>query len=177
MHLFALVALAGEPDADALARAEAAATALVTTLKERVQAAMAEGGPAAAVAVCAGEAPAIAARVSAETGVRVGRSSSRLRNPDNAPPPWVADWLAAQGDRPASTAAGLARVDPTPDGRVARVVKPIAVQAPCLVCHGDPATLAPDVRAALAERYAADRATGYREGDLRGAVWAETALR
>jgi hypothetical protein len=40
----------------------------------------------------------------------------------------------------------------------------------CLACHGQVSSLDPAVRAVLAERYPADRATGYRAGDLRGAV-------
>jgi hypothetical protein len=49
-------------------------------------------------------------------------------------------------------------------------VRPILMQARCLPCHGDPASLDPAVHALLARRYPEDRATGYRVGDLRGAV-------
>lgn len=45
------------------------------------------------------------------------------------------------------------------------------LQPMCLTCHG--ADLAPDVQAAIAERYPDDRATGYRTGELRGVIWAE----
>lgn len=160
------------PDEAALARADAAAKQLGGTLKTRVMEEMGKGGPTAAVTVCATEAAEIAARVQTETGVTVGRSSSRLRSPANAAPAWVGEWLSAQGERPAATATPMAQVV---DG-AARVVKPIAIEAACLACHGPADTLAPEVKALLAERYPGDAATGYALGDLRGALWATVAV-
>lgn len=161
------------PDpAPALARADAAATQFATALRARLQAAMREGGPVAAVGVCSTEAPAIATRVSAETGVRVGRASLRTRNPANVAPPWVATWLQQQGERSAEGVVGIR----TTEGGVARVLRPIAVEGVCVMCHGDPETLAPPLREALQARYPSDRATGYRVGDLRGALWAEATI-
>jgi hypothetical protein len=56
------------------------------------------------------------------------------------------------------------------DGRrVVHYVRPIVIAKPCLACHGDPAQMAPAVRDLIASRYPADQATGYKEGDLRGA--------
>jgi hypothetical protein len=156
----------------AYARADAAATRLATTLRERLQAAMRAGGPTAAVAVCASEAPVIAARITAETGVRVGRASLRARSPANTPPPWVAAWLRAQGERPAEGVVGARSVA---DG-AARVLRPIAVEPVCVTCHGEAAAMAPALRDAIAAAYPGDRATGYRPGDLRGALWAEAPL-
>lgn len=158
----------GSPEADALARAEAAAKQLTATLKPRVAEEIAKGGPAAAVNVCAGEAQALTARVQAETGVTVGRSSLRLRNPANVAPPWVAEWLTAQGERAATGVTPIAEVV---DG-TARVLKPIPIEEKCLLCHGPTESLAPEVKALLAEKYPNDAATGYALGDLRGALWA-----
>jgi hypothetical protein len=138
---------------------------------------MAEGGPEAAVRVCADEAQATARRVADERGGSVGRASLRLRNPANAAPDRVAAWLAAQGERPAAGVDGFERVDAVGDGRVARVLTPIAVEPPCLACHGSAEGLPPAVKALLAEKYPADAATGYAAGDLRGAVWAEAPVR
>ena len=56
---------------------------------------------------------------------------------------------------------------------VARVLRPLAIEAPCLLCHGRREALAPGVEALLAERYPGDAATGYSLGDLRGALHAE----
>lgn len=43
--------------------------------------------------------------------------------------------------------------------------------APCLMCHGE--HIEPAVHARIGGRYPGDEATGYKEGDLRGAfsVW------
>lgn len=134
---------------------------------------MNQGGAASAVAVCASEAQSITAGVRQETGVTVGRSSLRLRNEADAAPPWVAEWLKAQGERKAEGAAGISAVVDTPEGKRARVLMPIAIEAGCLPCHGDPSAIAPEVKAALQAKYPADAATGYAIGDLRGALWAE----
>ncbi|MFZ5482032.1 MAG: Tll0287-like domain-containing protein [Myxococcota bacterium] len=173
LALLVLVALAATPqETAALARAEEAATRLGGTLKKRVTEEMGKGGPASAVTVCSVEAPALAEKIRAETGVTVGRASLKLRNPANAPPPWVQAWLVAQAGKPAAQVSPSATVA---DGR-ARVLRPIAVEAPCLACHGPPEAIAPEVRAELARRYPTDAATGYAVGDLRGALWAEAPV-
>lgn len=160
-------------DETALAKAEAAAMELGRTLKARVAEEMGKGGPGAAVEVCTKEAQQLTKAVTERTGVSVGRSSLRLRQPLNAPPAWVSSWLVEQGERPAKEAKPVTRVDSTPNGRMARIIRPIAVEPVCLVCHGAPETLSPEVKATLERAYPKDRATGYSVGDLRGALWAE----
>lgn len=163
---------AAEPpatDAATLARAEAAAAELGRTLRERLLGAMAEGGPARAAEVCSSEAPTITAAIAERTGVRVGRGSLRMRGA-TPPPAWVLAWLTAQGERPAAGVEGFSRIE---EGH-ARVLRPIAIEAPCLTCHGE--SLAPEVAAVLDARYPGDRARGYAAGDLRGALWAEVDL-
>ncbi len=158
---------------DSLARAEAAAKRLGGTLRSKLEEAMTQGGAARAIEVCASEAQAVAAKVRADTGVTVGRASRRLRNPVDGGPPWVGEWLLAQGARKAAEAKGVREIVDTPLGATARVLKPIEVEAKCLACHGAPEAIAPDVKAMIAARYPADTATGYAAGDLRGALWAE----
>lgn len=153
------------PPADPLPRADAAMTQLGSALKAKLTEAMKTGGPVAAIDVCSKEAPALLASVQQETGVKLGRASLRLRNQADAPPPWVAEWLAKQGERKVDGVA------PFRDAKAGRVIKPIAIEAPCLACHGS--EVAPDVKAALAAKYPKDAATGYQLGDLRGAFWAE----
>jgi len=157
----------GESGDEALDRARALAKAVGGGLKTRLVAAMGEGGPAAAITVCADEAQNITRQAVGE-GEAAGRASTKLRNLDNAGPAWVRAWLASQGER-AADAAPLGRIE---DGR-ARVIVPIGVDGVCLNCHGAADGLSPEVIAVLAERYPTDQATGYAEGDLRGALWAE----
>ncbi len=170
-------ALAEAADKAALVKAAATAKKLGGALKARLVAAMEESGPQGAVTMCADEAQGIGALALAGSGVRAGRASLRLRNPNNAPPDWVAAWLAAQGERPAEGVAGLDVIADTERGRVARVIRPIAVEAVCLTCHGPAASIPEEVQAVLAARYPTDQATGYAAGDLRGALWAEAPVR
>jgi hypothetical protein len=158
------------PDEAALAVASAAADELGRTLRARLMAAMAEGGPARAAEVCSTEAATLSAEIAARSGASVGRGSLRMRG-RTPPPAWVQAWLEAQGERPAAGVSGFARIE---FGH-ARVLRPIAVEGPCLVCHG--ASPAPELAALLAARYPTDRATGYAEGDLRGALYAEAPVR
>lgn len=156
---------------DPLAKTDEALTQFAGTLRGKLGEAMKAGGPAGAVEVCAKEAPALYAKMKADTGVIIGRSSLRLRNPADAPPPWVADWLKQQGERKAEGVHGIRVID----GNVARVLRPIAIEAPCLACHGK--QIAPEVRDALAAKYPTDAATGYELGDLRGALWGELPIK
>lgn len=160
----------------ALAGAKAAAGKLGTAVRTRLVDAMNNGGASNAVQVCAAEAQGIAEQVAKETGATVGRSSLKLRNPKDAPPGWVETWLVAQADKKADATTGVEGVFDSPNGRVARFLKPIGIEGTCLSCHGDPAQMAEPVKAALAEKYPGDKATGYQMGDLRGALWAEVRV-
>ncbi|MGE0485116.1 MAG: DUF3365 domain-containing protein [Gammaproteobacteria bacterium] len=153
-------------DAAALLETGAAAVApFKQRLMATLSAALAEGAPAA-VERCHLEAPALAA-ASAPAGPRVGRTSDRLRNPDNGAPSWVAPLLAAYVEGRAAPVPRAVAVDAARWG----YVEPIVVKPPCLTCHGT--ALDDAVAAAIRQRYPADRATGYAVGDLRGVFWAE----
>jgi len=145
-------------------RALAARDALFGELFRTLQATMTRGGPEAAIAVCRERAPEIAARVSTEHGLRIGRTSFRLRNPDNRPPPWAEPWIERHLEEPLHLAG--------PRGELG-VLLPIRTAAPCLACHGPADRLAPGVAAALDRIYPDDRGTGFAEGDLRGWFWVE----
>jgi hypothetical protein len=51
-----------------------------------------------------------------------------------------------------------------------RYLRPLTIKKPCLACHGETAAMDDEVRGMLAQRYPDDRAVGYSEGDLRGAI-------
>lgn len=142
---------------------------LLAPFKQQLQAALraglANGGPAA-IDACRLEAPAIAASLSVD-GIRVGRTSHRLRNPANTAPDWVAPLLEQY--QAGGTALAPVAVDLS-DGRTG-YVEPIATQPLCLMCHGD--DIEPGIAARLAALYPDDRATGFKAGDLRGVFWVE----
>lgn len=153
---------------------------LLGDLKARLTAAMEQGGPAAAIEVCTTEAQRITAAVpeiaGGEVEARVGRSSLKLRNPTNKAPDWVERWLEAQGERPAEGLKAPVAVATMDGKRIARVIRPIAIQGMCLTCHGPTLMIPPDVQAVLKTRYPDDQATGYALGALRGAAWAEVKV-
>ena len=84
-----------------------AGQALLAPFKQDLKAALMKGmesGPAGAIEACRTEAPGIADALSID-GVRMGRSSHRLRNPANVPPDWRNRFgrtgLADRNDGPA----------------------------------------------------------------------------
>jgi hypothetical protein len=144
---------------------------LVSALKKE----MAAGRPAGAVSVCSDLAPTIAGRISRETGWRVTRVGTRVRNPLlGMPDAWEQRVLVDFEKRAAGgediDKMSYAEVVSEPSGKFFRYMKAIAVKNQCLVCHGPDEQIAPQVRAILKERYPHDRAINYKAGDLRGAL-------
>ncbi|MGE0441833.1 MAG: DUF3365 domain-containing protein [Gemmatimonadales bacterium] len=167
------------PDSAAVAGARAAAGRLATGLMGRLVVALDSGGPTAAIGYCADSAQALTAALQTE-GFVVRRVGTRIRNLGNGPDSLEAAVLARFAERLARgepLPADTTLIETGPAGRTLRVLKPVLVAEPCLACHGDPATFAPVVSATLADRYPADRATGYRIGELRGAVSVRRPLR
>lgn len=163
-----------------LQRAKTAAQAFSGQLRARLQAAMGEGGPVAAVDVCHAEAPRIADAVMAEHGVRLGRVAlpGRNRNAGQAADDWRLATLeqfqqAVDQGAAAAEQVSVQRKD-LPEGIALRMMRGIATEPGCLACHGS--TVAPAVRDAIARHYPGDAATGFDVGDLRGALWVEVPL-
>ena len=158
-------------EAAALERARAAGDELTKALLSRLMTEMGRAGPAGAVKVCSEEAQRIASSLSTPSR-RVRRVSMKARNPLNEPNPWETERLGelealhAKGELPDE----YTRIVTEGGSRVLRYLKPIVVRKTCLACHGLSDALAPEVREILKARYPADRATGYKAGDLRGAV-------
>jgi len=125
-----------------------------------------EGGPVQAISACRIEAPRIADSLS-KGKLAMGRTSRKLRNPKNAPKPWMEPLLETYASDPESREPEVVLIDQNTVG----YVEPIFVQPLCLACHGT--ELPPDLKAAIEKQYPSDEATGYAAGDLRGMFWAE----
>lgn len=151
------------PQAAQLAKAEQARDGLTKALVGELTTAL-KSGPAAAVTVCSERAPALAKAAATEFGVRIGRTSMSLRNPQNKIPGWAQQQVSSGPAAPTFFAGS--------GGELATLF-PIRLMPQCLQCHGKVADLAADVRAILATKYPADRATGFAAGDLRGWFWVE----
>jgi hypothetical protein len=127
------------------------------------------GGPAGAVDTCHQSAAAIVEQVKREQGFPLGRTSDRLRNPTNVAPPWAAAVVKQYADANAAAVEGFA----FDLGDRVGVLRPLAQMPVCASCHGSAARLSAGVKRVLAERYPADRAVNFREGQVRGWFWAE----
>lgn len=169
--VFGLALGLGACQPDDAARAEAAKKLFAefqTQLQGELQKAIAAGGTEGAIEACARVSPEMEARLAAERGVLFRRISDRPRNPAHAADEWeraqLERWRAelAAGTEPASVH------ERRPEGL--RVMAPIVLRnATCLKCHGAAESIAAATRAAIASRYPADQAVGYKLGDLRGA--------
>ncbi len=155
--------------AAAVARGNDAIGALQRRLGARLAAAIQEGGPAAAVAVCRADAPRLTAEIGQEQGVTIGRTSDRLRNPRNGAPEWARDLVAASAGRAAADVRPVA-IDL---GDRIGLLRPIVVAQACSSCHGPREAIPAEVRGQLARDYPDDRAVGYGAGDHRGFFWVE----
>ncbi len=141
--------------------------ALLLPFKQQLIAALSAGleeGPGPAIEACRIQAPAIAGSLSVD-GVTVGRTSHRLRNPDNQGPAWATAALETY----LQAGAGLAPQTVALEDGLTGYIEPIITQPLCLACHGS--GLSPDVQAALEADYPDDQATGFEAGELRGVFW------
>ena len=164
LALLALAAIAQAGD-DPAAHGASLLAPFKAELKSALMAGMKEG-PATAIEVCSKDAPGIAAKLSVD-GVLMGRSSHKLRNPDNTAPDWLSPIMQAYLDEPSNRNP---RAVSLPGNRWG-YVEPIMVQPLCLTCHGS--ELSPDVASRISELYPDDHATGFAAGDLRGVFWVE----
>lgn len=144
------------------------------SLVTELQAAMKSGGPVNAIEVCNKTASVIAGDISRQHGWKVGRTSLKYRNPKNAPDAWETRVLQdferrkAAGENPANLEYyEIVKLDGKPAFRYMKAL-PIPEGAPCLACHGQ--KLDPAVAAKINKLYPQDKATGFKTGDLRGAV-------
>jgi hypothetical protein len=148
----------------------AASQLLLKTLGGNLKKHMKAGGPADALQFCSTKAAELTAKVDNQLGknVSVKRVTLKPRNPANE----------ATGDEKAVLEAletlhanhvRLPRhlVEKTQSGY--KYYKPLLINKPvCLKCHGS--NIDPALKAKIDKTYPTDKATGYKMGDLRGAI-------
>ncbi len=145
-------------------RALEAARAMGGRLLGELEAALDESGPVGAISVCQERAPVIARETGEEHGVRIGRTSFKLRNPNNTPPSWAEPYVQEEVDQ---------KVLLTSSEGALGVLIPIRLKEPCMMCHGPDGFIAEEVHSAIDEHYPNDSATGFEPGELRGWFWVE----
>ncbi len=143
-----------------------------TTLKDALQTAIKNGGPVEGIAVCHDKAGQIATDLSTQLNMMVGRTSLKVRNPENAPDTWelavLKQFEARKTQSEAVDTLEFSAVVTDDQGqKTFRYMKAIPTGTMCLSCHGT--SIPPDVEAKLTALYPKDTARGFKEGDLRGA--------
>lgn len=139
-------------------------------LKTELQKAIKEGGLKNGIEVCSEKAPAIAEKYSSNEW-QIKRTSLKVRNPENVPTDLERDILlqfeVKKDEGIAISELSYYEKEITELGKTHRMMKAIPTQGLCLGCHGD--TLSEEVKTELSLLYPNDQATGFKEGDIRGA--------
>lgn len=175
LSAFANDAVTVADDAGALiAETKKTALTIPPKLLKMVQEEIDKGSYDGAIAACNDKAPKMAAAASQNTGWAIRRVSLKNRNPKAVPDAWKRavledfDRRRAAGENPVM----LEKAEIVAEGakRTLRYMKALPTQGLCLNCHGTEDKLKPEVKARLAELYPQDKATGYTEGQIRGAL-------
>lgn len=139
------------------------------TLLPTLQQALADGGPVNAIEVCAIRAPQIADELSSASSWSVNRVSLKARNQERAmPDEWERGVLERFDANARAGMSGAALSEAAMVDEEFRFMQAQMAMPLCLTCHGQ--DISPDVRAALSQHYPNDLATGYRAGEVRGAI-------
>jgi len=160
-----------KPQQEAVKTTQAFMQKLGRTMKSEMK----NNGPVAAIKVCSEMSPTIASEISREKGWKVTRVGTRVRNPMLATPDVWEQKVLAQFQARADSGESFQNMDYSewvdePNGKYFRFMKAIGIKPVCLTCHGSQSDIPDAVKTLLRERYPHDQATGYKVGDLRGAV-------
>jgi len=151
-----------ETQARQKAQAIQAQTHLVRVLQKELQQAM--SNPAEAISVCKKRGDSLARSIGQEMGVRIGRTSTKIRNLNNVPPLWAKPLVDEKH--------GHEMVVTLPDNGLG-FLSPIMTKPICINCHGEENQIEADVFAEILSAYPDDAAIGFAVGEVRGYVWVE----
>lgn len=111
--------------------------------------------------------------ISSEYPVEIKRTSTKYRNPLNAPDKYEVvalnyfNLLAREGKQlPPEFIQKITLEDET----FFYFYRPLVMAGLCIQCHGDPTEMDPDLVSVLSEKYPDDKALYYKEGDFRGLI-------
>ena len=161
-------------------QARTVATSVPPRLLSVLQTEIAKSGPEGAIAVCREQAPVMARTASEQSGWMVRRVSLRNRNPKAVPDAWERaaledfDRRAAARESPATLERAEVVIE---NGQpVQRYMRALPTLELCTQCHGTADKISPAVAERLKSLYPADHATGYRVGEIRGAMTLRRAV-
>ncbi|MDT8310266.1 MAG: DUF3365 domain-containing protein [Methylophaga sp.] len=109
------------------------------------------------------------AQLSADTGFDIRRTSLKVGNPSNQAKPWQQSALNdfKQQKQACTPIHELKFVAVSDDGDTLPMMKAIGTEPVCLTCHGE--NIAAGLQAEINRLYPTDQATGFKQGDIRGA--------
>ena len=129
-----------------------------------------EGGLPAVVAFCNENAMKLTDSMAHVYGVKIKRTSHKLRNPKNAPDTAEKEVLEEYLDRIKKGEKPSPVIEQDSIGNI-HFYAPIFIKHDCLKCHGEPGKEIPEpIYQLIKEKYPQDQATGFKLGDLRG-IW------
>lgn len=135
---------------------------------------IASKGIAGGLESCSVKGPAAAKQASEKTGWTIRRVSLKNRNPNAVPDAWETKQIQAlEADMLKGSNPNLEKwevVQNTDKSKTFRYVKGLKTSAECLLCHGDTATMDAGAIASIHKLYPQDKATGYKDGQLRGVL-------
>lgn len=128
-----------------------------------------------AVAFCSSQASEITKEASQTfpKGVRVYRTSTKVRNPNNKPDATdleVLNFLEKEIEEKSFKKKPIVK---KLENNTTRVYVPLLVEKVCTKCHGNTHKINPEINKIINTQYPQDKAINYKEGDLRGVIVAE----
>lgn len=126
-----------------------------------------------ALAFCSGSADTITKEVNAKlpSHAKVRRTALKVRNKVNTPDETDVKVMGKFEKAIAAHQLNEKSIEVVNVGDTTRIYKPLVTKKVCLKCHGS--DLAPKIAEAIKSAYPNDKATGFKEGSLRGVIVAE----
>jgi len=122
--------------------------------------------PKDALEICNIKAPIIEGKYNKDK-LKIGRISSKNRNPNNRPKDWMIKYIKDFHSKNIKDKYITVEISENKKG----FLMPIPTVPVCLKCHGRKVN--PNLYKAILEKYPRDKATGYTVGEIRGFFWAE----
>jgi hypothetical protein len=141
-------------------------TSLVKNLSDKIS----QEGPLKAVPFCHANVKSLAKGAAGKRGEKYmfGRTSHKVRNPENAPKEWAEDYLREfQGKFKGEVKKDFI-IHTLKNGK--RIyMEPLFAEGKCLICHGE--SVAENLKKEILKLYPEDRAQGFKLGEFRGFIW------
>jgi hypothetical protein len=137
-------------------------------------------GTLSAVAVCSDTAQVLTNDFGLKKGVYIKRVSFKNRNKNNIPDGFEArilkEFEQIKNEGKLTSDTEHFEIITENDHQHLRYMKPIKIGAACLKCHGTEDKISAEIKGVITKRYPDDKAVGYKNGDLRGAVSIEKLI-